>query len=321
MPAQQKAMMLELFIAEMQGLKELEEEDTKLDKKSESKIIFTQYIQDLYRFYKLFPEKNQFYDIFNLKLDIHNSFFFNELIKDDAIIRRIAEYYFEKDHYKEAIDIYFKLEKKGESNYELFQKTAYSYQKLQDYKNALDYYVKAELFDKNHFWNLKKIAFCQRQLKNNEDALKYYLEAEKLEPENLSIQAYLGHSYLSLDNYEKALKHYFKVEYLAPDNTKILRPIAWCYFAQSKLPEAKKYYEKIPENEITKFDLINLGHIEWCNGKMKNAIDFYKRSILQKDNNLKEFLKVLFADKNYLAKQGVNIKEIPMMLDYLRYEL
>ncbi len=70
------------------------------------RTVFIQYIQDLYRFFKISPFKNEFEDVFDGKLDLYRSYFFREITEDDSITRNIAEYLFEKEHYEEALDIF-----------------------------------------------------------------------------------------------------------------------------------------------------------------------------------------------------------------------
>ncbi len=321
MPQTQKTMMLELFNMEIKGMNELAEQDELLDQSKRSKVIFTQYLQDLYRFYKLFQHKNEFKDIFVGKLDIYNSYFYKTIIKDRNIQRNIAEYFFEKNYFEEVLEIYTDLQRSGDKSYEIVEKIAFCYQKLEDWENALNLYLQAELFDKNRLWIVKKIGLCYRKLKNTEKSLEYYLEAEKLEQNNLYIQASIGHCYLDLKNYESALKHYFKVEYLSPAKQSVVRPIAWIYFVMGKLESSKKYYQKLSEKEFTKYDFINFGHVEWCLGNRKEAIKLYKKSIKQKDNSFELFLTTFNDDKEHLLKHGIIPDDIPIMLDYLQYSL
>ncbi len=321
MPELQKSMMMEMFNVEMEGIKELQKEDELLNKSTNIKSIFSQYIHDLYRFYKLYPLKNEFLDIFNLKFDFYNCEFFRILVKDDNILRNIAEFFFEQDYFEQALEIYLILNNKGDNSLEIFEKAGYCYQKLKNYEEALNFYKKAELYEANRAWNLKKLALCYRYLENYEESLKYYLEAEKLEPDNLYIQTYIGHSYLDLKEYKKALDYYFKVEFLADENKKVLRPIAWCSFVLGEFETAKRYYENLIETEANKYDFINLGHVEWCLGNRKAALKNYKLSVNRQDNNLKSFLASFKEDKYFLLKYGIDPKEIPLMLDYLKYLL
>jgi len=321
MPQMQKSMMLEMFNAELETLKELQEEDEMLDKSAREVSIISQYVHDLYRFYKLHPLKNEFLDVFTLPFDFFKGNFFSLLIDDQSILRNIAEFLFEKDYFDLALTAYKYLNDAGDNSLEIFEKTGYCFQQLKRYEEALEYYKKAELYDSNRAWNLKKIALCYRYLGNFEESLKYYKEVEKLEPENLYVQTYIAHSYLDMKQFDEALDYYYKVEFMAEENKKVLRPIAWCSFVLGKFENAKKYYDQLLEDEANKYDFMNLGHVEWCLGNIKGAIKNYKLSVTRGENNLKSFLTGFEEDKQYLMKHGVDPDEIPLVIDYLKYQV
>jgi tetratricopeptide (TPR) repeat protein len=321
MPDMQKNMMLEMFNAELESMNELVKDDELVNMSALNKYQVNQYIQDLYRFYKLHTNKNEFIDIFDKNLDVFRSkVLLNEWFSVE-LYKNIGAFYFTKEYYQESIDVYKLLIDNGFNEQSAFEKIAYSYQKLRDFTNALSYYKKSELFDTNLTWTFKKIALCYRELENNELAIEYYQKAEKEEPENLYVQANLGHSYLRLKDYENALKHYFKVEYFAPSNTMILRPIAWCSFALGKFENSIKYYTKLIEkNEADFHDYINLGHAHWCNNQQSNAIEVYKKSIELADVKGQSIKKDFLDDRDFLVKFGILEFEIELMLDFLHFE-
>jgi len=318
MPDMQKNMMLEMFNAELESMNEILKDDEILNKEVVDRYRFTQYIQDLYRFFKLHPYKNEFIDIFDEELDFYNTSIVSEAWYNVELFKKFGSLYFEKGYYKNAIEVYELLLDKGVNEQEVLEKIAYSYQKLRNFKKALEYYERAELFEAHIAWTTKKIALCHRELGNTEKAIEYYLKAEQQEPENLYVQAHLGHGYLRLNEYEKALQHYFKVEYFAPSNTMILRPIAWCSFMLGRFENAQKYYGKLLEkNEADKFDFLNMGHVAWCTNNEKQAVTFYHKALHLFDNDKQKFRTAFYEDKTYLIKHGVPEKEIALMIDYM----
>ena len=243
MPEAQKSMMLKLFQAELKGMEEANKEDDILDYTRTSRTIYTQYIHDLYRFFKLFAYRREFYDIFATELDFYNKYFYKKLVTDNQLVRKIAEYYFQNDQFKKATRIYLQLDFREDP--ETLEKIGFSFQKLKKYEPALMYYKQAELFNAKKEWLVKRIGFCYRKLHRYKEALEYYKRAENIHPENLYTQATIGHCYLDLKDYDSALQYFFKVEYLDPKNTNVWRPIAWCSFIQGKFEVAEKYYRKI----------------------------------------------------------------------------
>ena len=320
-PEDQKNSMMQLFNEEMKQMDEMGQQEELLSDFARTKSIYTQYLQDVYRFFKLHPLKNEMEDIFTYKLDIYNTKFYNRIVENKKIRRNIAEFYFERGHYDQAIEVFSNLEEEAQNDAEVIEKIAYSYQRMGDYQKALNYYHMAELYDTNKGWVMKKIALCYRYLNNPEKALEYYFGAEKLEPDNLYIQAYIGHSLFQLERYEEALKYYFKVEYLAPENAKIRRPIAWCSFILGKYETAENYLHKLLGQENHYFDNITLGHVYWCMNDTRKAQEAYKNAALQENAGFDQFAEAFLDDRKYLENRGIDPLEINLMLDKVKFML
>jgi len=316
-PDLQKTNMMDMFNMELKAMKDLEKEEEILDTISKNKKFFTQYLQDLYRFFKLHPFKNEFDDIFDLNYEVFNTSFFDIIIEDTKVLRNIGEYYFQNNQFTEAQNIFIKLPELNKSQ-ELLEKIAFCHQQTGNFEKALEHYHKAELLDSKKKWISEKIAYCYRRLKNYKKSLEYYLLLEKSDPDNLHIQADLGHIYMCLEDYETALKYYYKIEYLAPDNHKIQRPIAWCSFILGKFDSAKKYFEKVIKKEANKNDYINLRHVNGCFSNKKEALEKYKLSIKKANFDFNWFSKVIEEDSKYLSKYGMKKFDIPLMIDYLK---
>ncbi|WP_346854011.1 tetratricopeptide repeat protein [uncultured Draconibacterium sp.] len=319
LPAENREFMAEGMKAEMAQFEELLRDEEITDPGKKAGFVSNQFIQDLYRFYKLHPRRNDFENIFDWRFDFHNKMSLGEILKEDlSILRNIAEYYFNKNYFEEAAEVFdyiLNIEKSAE----LYQKLGFCFQKQGNFQAALEAYKNAELFDLNRKWNLNKIALCYRNLKQPQKALEYYREVEQLDEENLNVQLNIGHCLLELDQFDEALKCYFKVEYLAPGNKKVWKPIAWCSFVAGRKEQAEKYFQKLVDDNPNKHDLMNMGHVQWSLGKRKEALDYYKQSITQTEFTEKEFFEVFNEDLHHLIKQGIEKEDVPIMLDQLRY--
>ena len=320
-PPDYKKMVSDSLKAETEQMDELAKEGSILFHSKNAEIILSQYIRDLYRFYKIHPQHENFEDIFAWKFDFHHKFAFATILGEDLKMQRnIAEFNFAKNYFSEAAEL-FELLLEVTDDAEMLQKLAYCHQKMGDYKKALSFYLKADLFDQNKLWNYKKIALCYRNLKKPAKALEYYQLAEILDADNLTLQISIGQCQMELKLYEEALKSYYKVEYLSPGNKKIWRPIGWCSFLLGKISEAEKYYDRLISDQPNKYDLLNMGHVQWCLGKRKAALDYYKSSINDSDSSEKDFMEAFDEDVQNLIKQGVDPDDVPIMLDQLRYFL
>ena len=319
-PESYRETMSQSLNAELSSFEEASKDEKIINPNLEGEKISNQYIQDLYRFLKLHTHKNDFEDIFSWPLDFHNKSFFSRMIEDKKRWRNIAEYYFAKNYFVEAIEIFDILLEEKPDDLELLQKAGYAHQLLGDYQKALDYYLKVELVKTRDLWTIKKIAYCYRQLHEQDKALQHYKQAESINDENLSVQLAIGHCYLDQKKYDEALKKYFRVEYLDSKNIKVWKPIAWCSFITGKLDQAEKYYQKIMDDNPGFHDYMNYGHVLWCKKDRLKAIELYSKSV-GSNTQMEKFLRVFKNDRQLLIEKGIDEGEIPIMLDRLRYKL
>lgn len=322
-PSSYKNAMAQSLSAELGQMDESENDEAIIKPDLKAEKISNQYIQDLYRFTKLHPKRTDFDDMFSWRLDFHNKAFFSRIIQKKETWRNIAEYYFAKNYFVESIEVFEILLKDDTDNIELLQKIGYAYQVLGDYNKALEYYLKVDIIKSQNLWTLKKIAFCYRQLGNPLKALEYYKQAEVLDDENLSIQFSIGHCLLDQKQYSDALKCYFRVEYLDTTNTRVWKPIAWCSFVVGNMDQATKYYNKIINNDsnCSVHDYLNFGHVKWVNNDRAGALNMYKKSVEKLNGKMDKYLNLFNIDKALLVEKGIDMNEIPIMLDRLRYDL
>ncbi len=320
LPSSQKTMMLKVFRMELDGLQQLEGEEAAADPYRGFRTNVTQYLQDIYRFFKLSPYRKEFEDLFLGKLDIYNSEVFRITCNAHEAEAGLADYFFSKNYYSDALDLFIRMAKEKPDDSQLYEKIAFCFQQEENYEEALRYYQRAELIDRK-IWTLKKIGLCLRRLDRKEEALDYYLQAGLMDPEDMHTAIMTGHCYLDLRDYENALKYYFRVEYTDPGNLKILRPIAFCYFALGRFSDSEKYYERLSSGKLNAHDYINRGHLSLCRGKKKEAIDFYRLGINSGEISLEEFMTTFEEDQPLLLSLGVNREDLPILLDYLLFSI
>ena len=277
------------------------------------------YIQDLYRFYKLFSRHKDFEDIFEIEPEFYKIPSIAQFISDIESKTIIGEYYFQKNHFTEATIIFDGLLQDDPNNETFLQKKGYCLQMSGKLEEALSAYLKAELLNSNNSWTIKKLAYCYRALKQPQEALEYYRKAAALNPDSLSIQLLIGHCYLEIKNYSEALKCYFKVEYLSKNKEKAWRPIAWCSFLTGRYNEALDYYTKILESNPNAVDYLNAGHIRLAMGNNKEALNLYRQALSAHGDSYEKFLESFNADIPDLLQAGVKPENIPILLDCLMY--
>ncbi|PXV63172.1 tetratricopeptide repeat protein [Dysgonomonas alginatilytica] len=319
-PSSQRQMMAARFGEESDQLKEMQKEAESLNSKAGEEVISNQYIQDLYRFFKLYPYKNNFFDIFKLRLNFYDKKSISPLISDHSSMLQIANYCFDKNFFSEALGIYQKLIDNGALESDLWQKMGYCKQMLDDLKGALDAYLQAELLSPDNSWIIKRIAQVYKSLKDPQRALEYYQRAAQLNPNNLNLELNIGHCYLDLGEYDKALNCYFKIEVLDSKSSRAWRPIAWTAFLLRKFELAQQYYKQILADKPNVHDFLNAGHVELCLNRKKIALDLYLNAA-RKSSDFNQFVALFEEDAKELSAAGVDTSFFPFLLDELRYKL
>ena len=318
-PEEGRKMMIGQLESQLSELKQQKLTELQTRNEKTEKIIGC-YVQDLYRFYKLYKRQSEFKDIFTQKLDFHNLQILQQYFSDRNDLLNIAELYLRKNYFDDALTIYERLsETTSENNEMLFQKKGFCKQMTGDHEGALAEYAKAEIINPESKWLLRRTAQCYRAVKKPEKAIDYYLHYERLDKENLSVLLSIGSCYLEMKNYAEALKYFFKVDYLDQDRGKAWRPIAWCSFITGRYDQARKYYNKLLLNHPDSQDYINAGHTEWVLQNIKGALDFYKKSVSESGSDYESFKTEFNKDMPELIAAGVDAKEIPIALDKIRY--
>lgn len=318
MPESQRGMLKNSFKMEAEQLNEMTNDEAILKPDLISKNISKLYIQDLFRFFKLYSQHSDFSDMFEFSLIMHRTFLFDILSNNVDFKISIAEYYFSKNHYNQALELFEEVEHEITATAAYYQKIGYMYQQTSQLSLALAAYNKADIIQPDDIWTVRKMALCYRLTGNFEKALEFYQHADFLKPNQSSILMQIGHCFVELRKFKEALSIYFKLDALEAENIKVWRAISWCSFVSGNIQQADYYIQKLLEAEPNAHDFLNAAHVLWCQRKISSAIDFYLKSLNSQQNNWEIFLETFIDDKMYLISNGIDKDEIPLMLDALK---
>ena len=188
MPELQRSMMKQSFGEAAEQMEEISKDEALHSPNVQAKNISKHYVQDLFRFFKLNPHHSDFTDMFSTSLIMHKTYLFDLLSIDDTLKSNIAEYYFTKRLYPQALELFEEINKEGEISAALYQKMGYAYQQTSRLMEALDAYKKADLIQPDDLWTNRKIALCYRLMGNAEKALEIYRHTNFIKPDQLSIK-------------------------------------------------------------------------------------------------------------------------------------
>ena len=316
-PQEQRDMLMGQISGEGDPSSQLPDTSTEAPIEKKAEIESNQYIQDLYRFFKLSNFRNEFLDPFtgHMNLLLHESL--RQLINSNEAILRIFRYLVEKEYYSEAYEVGKLYEQSGECDVQFFQEIGYCLQKEHEYNKAIDYYTKADIIKPDTLWTLRHIAQCYRLQGESDKALSYYIMAEEIAPENISLLLQTGESFAAMKQYDEAFARFYKTEYLKPDSLRATRAIAWCSFITGKDEQAREYYKRLLEKPSPTFeDYLNAAHVEWVLHNNALAIELYTKA-KEACGSTKMVAEHLMRDKEILYGRGISERELLLLRDLI----
>ena len=259
------------------------------------------YLMDLYRFFRLYPHREELYNPFDRKNDEMGGcgFFLLELLADTPIEKSKAQ-------------IVRQL-KKHQMNYaatNLLKTFAESNRDMQYYLWIHDYDHALQLNPKHERAMLGK----GRQLYDEgryEEALTWFDQLTAIYPEKTNNQLYVAICLVQLERYEEALKPLFRLNYEQPDNDAVSRVLAWTLTCQGKLEQAVNIYEQLVSREQPDSDdLKNYGYCLWLQGQVGKAVELFRQCCQHHEQTPID----KFFDVEWLKKRGITMVDINMML-------
>ena len=315
-PESQRNMMFQQFDAQREQFEELKSEEAQSIIKMRDTIV-NRYLQDLYRFFKLYSRRREFRSIFDTDINLTEAQCLKSYISHTPTLSVIAEFYFKNGFYDDAIKFYRLMVANHDTDPHVYQKIGYAQQSLGKLREALKNYSRYELVDNTDVWNIKQMAQCYRLLREHDKAVEYYSKALEISPQSVNLCLSLGHCYLDQGDYDSALKQYYKADFMPKAKHRAWRPIAWCSLLTGKREQALNYYDKIINDDSpTAQDHLNYGHALQLSGRIGDAINQYRKSLALEHNNTETFSQLYLADAKYIVnKMGVAASDYTLILD------
>lgn len=319
MPASQRENISRNFKMEAVQMEELTKDETVLKPDVAARNMARQYIQDLYRFFKVHPNHAEMTDFFRYALHLHEGTYFKILSTDSDIKFQVAEYYFSKGLYSPATELYEELIVAGHNTAAMFQKLGFCYQKTAQPMQALDAYTKADILQPDDVWTVKKLALTYKITGDYSKALENYRHVDFLQPNRTSTRIQIAKCLVQLACYQEALDIYTEIELIDEGNPTLWKQICWCAFIAGKLSQAEYFNEKLLSNTPDATDLLHGGHIAFAKKIRKLALDLYLKSLNLSVNSMDSLAELINHDMVFLAAYDVKMVDIQLMIDELYF--
>lgn len=321
MPETQRNMVLSQMSSQTEQMKEQLQDIKALKSGTEFETSLTGYLRDLYRFHKLYPKRGEFFDPFTTALDFTSIPLVSEIMQSGEDVEPIAEFYFKRGYYADALPLLNTIAKQGTSPH-VWEKIGFCYEKAKG-KNqeAIEAYMKAQLFNPESKWLSRRLGICYRRSGDLRNAIEYL---EQARPENnefdKNLSLLIADTYADAGKWQDALKELYRVDYETPDDPDVIRKMARCAFMSGNREKANEQISSIPDISLTEEDYRLMGHIAFLNKDMEAASKFYRLTVRPNDSK-RLWKSQILADLDILVSLGACRSDLLLLLESIAYSL
>lgn len=302
--------------------------DLKRLSKQTTQSILRQYVQNLYRFFKLFTNAQEFDNPFNhIVLGPTHTNPLYSLITEPEHSFKFIGLNIKQKRYLRAIEYFIHLEGNHPNCMEAtqLQQLGLCYQKMKMYTDAIEAYTKADLMKPDSYWTIHHLAQCYRAINHYDKALEYYEIAETMKPDNLSLTFHVAELLYEQGEYEEALPRLHKIDYHHPESLKSLRLLAECCFMSEQHTQANKYYERMITHhaqELASTDWKHAAYNYWLQGLrndcfrcMSRAEELHTQESYDEEGYNPTFAEEVYSDIRLLRSIGAHQEELTYLYD------
>lgn len=273
-----------------------------------------QYLQDLYRFFKLHPLHNDLdspFDNENKKMFLVSEAF--SVPEIQKLLPSLAVFLHDQKRHKEMLSVLRNFSKKQRDTLTFHLLLASHYSHNGDYDLAVHAYSEA----------LKKAP-------DNEMALKGAARSGMLDSEfdmaaeayGKLLEKYPGHktylvnralAMIGIEDYDEAAKALYEADYRYPDDNSVLRVKAWLLMHRQKSEEAMELYRRITVDGGLPEDYLNMGYAFWAVNDYGGAAKAFKTFKDKKDGV--DLHREFENDKELLKSYGILDDDFCIMVD------
>jgi Tfp pilus assembly protein PilF len=247
------------------------------------------YIYDLYRFFKAYPFKSEFADVFSAKEQSFTPLAtdsFNFMLAHREELLSLGEFFMRKSFYVEAMQIFLALvPNEVEEDAHLWQKIGFCQQKSGDNIGAFRSYLTADNLQPNSKWTMKHLASVAFETKNYGTAERYYDQLLEADGDNVKLLQMKVKCLMETKCYGDAIPFLYKIDYLSDKSVASQYMLALALMLNGDTDKAADMLESCLIDNPDAADVVMLlAHARLIQGKVADAYVFYRQSYNDADS-------------------------------------
>ena len=276
------------------------------------------YLQDLYRFFRLYHTANDFINPFedNGKGDfVADTFFFT--YKSfmgtglDDVKLRLASHLYKHQQMTELAELLTTFQSADPRYAILMGYTNINMGKAEFAYQFFDYALKAE---PGNQWALKGKARAALDAEDYKTAEEVYTELLKLEPGHKNYTMNRCVALLKLGRTSEVREELFRLDYQYPEDMNVKRVLAWAMLSDNSLDKASQLYDTLLASTPAHEDYLNAGYCQWAMGNVQRTVELFREWIVKSGKSTEQLLEEFRSDADTLEMYGISETDCFLML-------
>ncbi len=294
------------------------------EEKKTSAYIRRMYLQDIYRFHKLFSDKNAFRNPFSTEKDFNRTDelflgyeIFRGALQDEEVLS-LAKFLLKRKRYR-AMQQLLAIHANQSPQHILLQ--AWAYYHNQEYDKAKELF--ANVIENTPELENARLGLAKTliRMSNYSEAAKQYQFLVDAKPSSKSYRLNLTICLIQENRFEEAMKHAFQLKYEHPDDNNVRRALAWCLMHTEKKEQALQEYDELMATvDVVKDDYLNAGLCQWITGHVAESMDLFctYADIVPNNKGLSMLQDEFDKEISFLSLNGIDEYQRVMMIDAVK---
>lgn len=287
--------------------------------KANPAYIRRMYLQDLFRFFRLFAQRDYMTKAFSSPNHI---FVADAIFRQEELDKYMAElgsFMFKRKDYDSLGSLLRRYHNDDDVNILMVEGLYYlNNMRMGEAMDIFDRILELQPDNERATALLAKACLACGE---SAEAEMHYEKLYMLHPENTGYALNYCVALIDCEKFDDAVTLLYRLDYENPENIAIKRVLAWGLMGQGKIEQADKEYSKLLENiRPMANDYLNAGYCRWFHGDITGAVSLFKNYIkavgksVTPDNTPLSIEDVFINDRPMLERNGITPVSVSLML-------
>ena len=276
------------------------------------------YLQDLYRFFRLYRSSGDFINPFedNGKGDfVADTFFFTYRIfmgtgLDDVKLRLALHLY--KHHQFTRLTELLATFQSSDPRYSIL--LGYTNIEAGRSETAYHFFDEALKSEPDNQWALRGKARAALDSEDYSTAEEVYAKLLELNPEHKGYTVNHCVALLRLGRAGEVREELFRLDYQYPEDMNVKRVLAWAMLSDRSLGKASQLYDRLLAATPVHEDYLNAGYCQWALGNIQHAAGLFHEWMSKSGNGRARLLEEFRSDADILSTYDITDTDCFLML-------